>query len=148
MRAIKKSDDKYLLFSGGGIVGPKLLNLPDKKLLHIHPGIVPEIKGADCLFWSILVRGCPGYSCFFMSKEIDQGNILFQKEYSIKDIDFPDYKEAAIDAFYRSILDTLDLHLRSKCLIDFVILNDGNLDVANICQDPHDGCKRLILEFF
>ena len=77
--AICDSPQTLFLFSGGGLVQPRLLSIAGKKFVHTHPGIVPDIKGADCFFWSLLLRNRPGYSCFYMSEEIDQGEILFHK---------------------------------------------------------------------
>ena len=146
---IEKSESQYFLFSGGGIVNSRLLTLEGKKFLHVHPGIVPDIKGADCLFWSVLYKGVPGYSCFFMSEQIDEGDILFKKEYSLKDVKLPNYKESALNSLYQAILDSLDLHLRAQCFVDF--MNESNLvdtGIANLNflkQSPNEGRTFFIM---
>ena len=37
-----------LLFTGGGIAPAKMLSIEHLKFIHIHPGYLPEIRGADC----------------------------------------------------------------------------------------------------
>ena len=47
---LMKQDTKTVLFTGGGILKQELLSVSDLKFIHIHPGIVPDIRGADCFF--------------------------------------------------------------------------------------------------
>ena len=141
---IKSSDVRYFLFSGGGIANKKLLNLSEKKFIHTHPGIVPNIRGADCLFWSLLLRGCPGYSCFFMSPEIDEGDIIHQEEYLADEIFnslvLTDYRNEEI---YRGILNSLDLHYRAMCMLpalDKVLTSESTGEkLQTIKQNSNDG---------
>lgn len=45
-----------ILFTGGGILPEQVLMLPQLKFLHVHPGFLPAIRGADCALWSTTVR--------------------------------------------------------------------------------------------
>lgn len=65
-----------LLFTGGGIVPKKLFSFEHIKLIHIHPGYLPYIRGADCCLWSILLCGHASASCFYMDPGIDTGDII------------------------------------------------------------------------
>lgn len=65
-----------ILFTGGGILPEKLLALPQLKFLHIHPGFLPDIRGADCALWSTLLTGHTSATCFYMSPGIDTGDII------------------------------------------------------------------------
>ncbi|RUO78403.1 formyltransferase family protein [Pseudidiomarina taiwanensis] len=80
---LQNEDNRTFLFSGGGILSAQILAIPGAKFIHIHPGIVPDIRGADCFFWSYLVRRRLGYSIFYMNEGIDTGDILFTKEFSV-----------------------------------------------------------------
>lgn len=64
------------LFTGGGIVPAELFNLKQLKFIHIHPGFLPDIRGADCLLWSVLMTGYASATCFFMNAGIDMGDII------------------------------------------------------------------------
>lgn len=65
-----------ILYTGGGIVPRSLLTLPQLRFLHIHPGFLPEIRGADCTLWSSLLTGHASASCFYMDPGIDTGDII------------------------------------------------------------------------
>jgi hypothetical protein len=64
------------LYTGGGILPSRVLGLKDSKFIHIHPGYLPGIGGADCLLWSLLLTGLPSASCFYMDKGIDTGDVI------------------------------------------------------------------------
>jgi hypothetical protein len=66
-----------LLYTGGGILPEVLLSIPQIRFIHIHPGFLPDIRGADCVLWSILLTGRPSATCFYMSPGIDTGDIIF-----------------------------------------------------------------------
>jgi len=138
---IERSDTKYVIFSGGGILRKKILSINHKQFIHVHPGIVPDIRGADCFFWSVLEKGKPGYSCFYMTPEIDEGAILLRKEYDLPNLEL--LKSMPQELSYKAILDSLDLHYRAECLTSLMkqyIGSSGNLEnLTSIQQNPNDG---------
>jgi len=129
------------LYTGGGIVPGSLLTIPDVRILHIHPGVVPDVKGSDGLLWSLTVRGCPGASCFFMNSGIDTGDIIAVKEFptpsfnlSMQSIDW--------DIFYNAMLYAYDPHLRASLLLDVLQENQDRSDLKTIpshSQEPGSG---------
>jgi hypothetical protein len=78
--AIIGRDAGLVLFTGGGIVPRPLLDLSGTTLLHVHPGALPQVRGADGLLWSLLLRGRPACSCFAMAAGIDTGRLLAVRE--------------------------------------------------------------------
>ena len=73
---LDRQTDKEYLFTGGGIVPQSLLDAPGSRFIHVHPGFLPDIRGADGLLWSMLTRGRPSASAFYMAPGIDTGDIL------------------------------------------------------------------------
>jgi hypothetical protein len=69
-----------VLFTGGGRVPASLLAIPGVQFLHIHPGLIPYVRGADGLLWSTLVRGRHGRTAFIMTPELDAGPIVCAEE--------------------------------------------------------------------
>lgn len=67
---------RTILFTGGGIVPASLLTIPNLYFLHLHPGYLPDIRGADCALWSLLLSGHMSATCFYMSPGIDTGDII------------------------------------------------------------------------
>ncbi|MDG2012101.1 MAG: formyltransferase family protein, partial [Pirellulaceae bacterium] len=80
--SIKSCPQEYIIFCGGGLLRREILALP-KRFIHIHPGVVPDVKGADGILWSSLVRKRIGMSAFFMNQGIDTGDIIQTREYDI-----------------------------------------------------------------
>jgi len=143
-------DSKLFLFSGGGIVNARLLSNPNKRIIHIHPGIVPDVRGADCLFWSVLLRGKPGYSLFYMSEAIDEGAILHQEEFEILHSLCIDRNSHEIDVRKdsNSLLKTLDLHYRSITLVNFLNKHYQGIPDINISKPLEQNKKDGRMYFF
>jgi methionyl-tRNA formyltransferase len=56
------------------------LTLPTRGCLNIHPSLLPEAKGVDPVFHSLLQGGPPlGVSVHFMTPELDAGRIVAQR---------------------------------------------------------------------
>ena len=141
---ISNLEHKTILFTGGGIIPPSLLSLPDVRFLHIHPGFLPFVRGADGLLWSILTRHKPGVSIFFMDSEIDNGNIISAGETSF--LTFPVNKEKRPDdqTLYRFIFSYFDPMLRAQKLIEVF---KQVKDPANLQGNPQNMSKGLTYRF-
>lgn len=121
--------DKYaFLYTNGGIVPEGLLNKPGLRIFHVHPGVVPYMRGSDCFLWSNLVRGRPGASCFYMNPGIDEGDILATMEFSCPDLSFikPVLSEDNEDTIYRALSYALDPHMRAM-LFTKVVADAGGI---------------------
>ncbi|MEP2705274.1 MAG: formyltransferase family protein [Roseibium sp.] len=118
-RQIQKTKGTAFLYTNGGIVPATILNNMNNRFLHMHPGIVPAVRGSDCFLWSCHARKQPGVSCFYMSPEIDEGDIIQTLEFYMPDLstlrDLLD--EGNGDLAYRALLFALDPHLRGQILV-------------------------------
>jgi len=106
---------KYALFVNGGILRKPVLNT-GKHFIHIHPGLVPFVRGSSCHLWSALIHKKLGVSCFFMNEGIDTGEVILSKEYDLPKIQISNnllfsnlrichhYLEEYLDPIYRSDL--------------------------------------------
>lgn len=65
-----------LLFTGGGLLRGAVLHPPGQRWLHVHPGHLPQVRGADGLLWSMLLRGRPGMTLFYMAPGVDTGDVV------------------------------------------------------------------------
>ena len=65
-----------ILYTGGGILPPALLHVDGVRFLHVHPGYLPTVRGADGLLWSTVVFGAPSVSAFYMAQGIDTGDVV------------------------------------------------------------------------
>lgn len=73
---ISQQNTSNYLFTGGGIIPKAFFGIKNTQFLHIHPGYLPDIRGADCLLWSTMLSKHPSATCFFMDSGIDTGNII------------------------------------------------------------------------
>jgi folate-dependent phosphoribosylglycinamide formyltransferase PurN len=133
---LSKTEEKFVVFMGGGILKKQLLGC-GKKFIHVHPGIVPEVKGADCLLWSVLVKESIGTSAFFMNEKIDTGDILITQKYPIPVFSF-DPSEIDNSRLKKILINYVDPHYRADTLIKLLksaLPRQWNCTM----QDPVDG---------
>jgi len=100
---------------------PALLATPGLRLLHVHPGHLPEVRGADGLFWSVLLRGRPGMSCFYMAEGIDTGDLVVAEDLDAVAIPLPDDARPDDHALYQMVFSFIDPLLRAEFLATRVL---------------------------
>lgn len=129
-KKIFENRENAFLYTNGGIVPANILEKEDLRIFHIHPGIVPEMRGSDCFYWSLLNKGRPGASCFYMSPAIDEGDIIGQLEFTMPKLAFLESicTEENEDEVYRAIAFSFDPHLRAM-LFSNIIEQAGDTDL-------------------
>lgn len=133
-----KQPGSAILYTGGGIMPQSLLGIGHHKFIHIHPGFLPEIRGADCFLWSNLVKGKPSVSCFYMNSEIDMGNIVFSEWLPEIPLDLGTLNYD-LKILYRSIYAFVDPWVRCYALRMLVSLNDEYINMPVHSQDNNIG---------
>ncbi|MGE3166503.1 MAG: formyltransferase family protein [Planctomycetota bacterium] len=130
-----------VLFTGGGIVPRTLLEVPGLRFLHVHPGTLPAVRGADGLLWSVWLRGRPGCSAFFMDAGIDTGDLIAAADAPPIEVSLPNASRPSSDLLYRSVFSYIDPLLRARFLCDHVLPNppDDLRDLPARPQRPTDG---------
>jgi hypothetical protein len=131
------------LYTNGGIVPGSLLETPGLRVFHIHPGIVPDLRGSDCFLWSAIVRGRLGVSCFYMSAGIDEGSVLGQREFSLPRLPslaaFMNAEDESLAS--RALLFAVDPHLRANLFVD-VLRSHPGVDLRALPAQPQPRAKR------
>lgn len=137
---LKNQPVQTFLYTNGGRVPAVLLAQPGLKIFHIHPGIVPYVRGSDGLLWSILTRGRPGVSCFYMNDGIDTGNVIGRKEFPLPNFSIKAPKNLVEeDELYRALLIAYDPHLRASLMRDIIVENNGeNLNNLAFLEQPSE----------
>ena len=82
VHSIQKLINKYIIFTGGGILQKEILSL-QKFFIHVHPGIIPEYRGSTCFYYSLLNNYSLGATAYIMNNKIDAGEIIFQKNFTL-----------------------------------------------------------------
>lgn len=130
---------RTILFTGGGILPADVIALPGLRFLHVHPGHLPHVRGADGLLWSTLLRGHPAMSTFYLATGLDTGDLVAVREYPR--LRFAIDRAAAADdqTLYRAIFSFIDPLLRADALVRTLAAADW--DVDRLTARPQDtGC--------
>ena len=104
LHSIQKLINKYIIFTGGGILQKEILSL-QKFFIHVHPGIIPEYRGSTCFYYSLLNNYSLGATAYIMNNKIDAGEIIFQKNFTLNyflNNDQPFFLDHVLDNFIRS----------------------------------------------
>jgi hypothetical protein len=128
-KLLLKDTTTHYLYTNGGIIPQELFD-QKIKILHVHPGIVPGVKGSDGLLWSLIERGKIGYSCFYMNAGIDTGDVIHQEEF--KNNKFPNLRPLYNNysqEVYAALLASYDPHFRARVLINVINKVSGNLSL-------------------
>lgn len=98
---------------GGTLLRKPILNC-GKQFLHVHGGWLPEYKGSTTNHYSLLQENFCGASAFFLTEEIDSGNILLRKKFPAPKT--PSHLDHELDPIFRSevLLDVLSFYIQQK----------------------------------
>ena len=77
--------------SYGKIIPKKILDLPEKGNLNVHPSLLPKLRGPSPIETSILTENETGVTIILLDEEMDHGDILSQEKIFIEN--WPPYKE-------------------------------------------------------
>jgi hypothetical protein len=109
-----------LLFTGGGILPDAITSDPQRPLIHVHPGWLPAIRGADGLLWSTALLGCPSASCFVMAPGLDTGRAIAAIRFPALTFPVGAGRRPDAQTLYRMLYAYYDPLLRAKLLLDVV----------------------------
>ncbi len=121
LTALEASAGEPVIFTGGGILPKQLFEVPGISLVHVHTGLLPFVRGADVLLWSVLVRGRPGVSAFLMAPGLDEGDVLATRELDALHVPLPPGDRPDDDTLYRALFSFIDPLLRAELLTTGVL---------------------------
>ncbi len=134
-----KAGPGTVLFTGGGILPSTVIDLPGLRFLHVHPGHLPDVRGADGLLWSMLVRGRPAMSCFYLANGIDTGDIVAVRDYPRLRFDLTGMTRPDDQTLYRAIFSYCDPILRADLLVNHILVKGDGSSLAGAPQDAGHG---------
>ena len=66
----------------------QMLNIPPLGFINFHPGLLPEYRGIDPLFWQIKNgEDCGGITAFKMDNDFDTGEVILEEKVPILSTD-------------------------------------------------------------
>ncbi|MEK1913360.1 MAG: formyltransferase family protein [Pseudomonas chlororaphis] len=123
-RRLSELPSTRILFTGGGILPKRLLEIQSLKFIHIHPGYLPDVRGADCALWSHLMKGRTSATCFYMAPGIDDGDIIFAAYLPSLNVG-TEGAGTPVKSLYRATYAFLDPWIRASVLRKAVALTQG-----------------------
>lgn len=75
--------DLYVVASYGKIIPKNIFELPPHKTLNVHPSLLPELRGAAPLQYTILEKDTAGITIMLINERMDEGPILVQEEITL-----------------------------------------------------------------
>jgi hypothetical protein len=135
---LEEQENKLFLYTCGGLVRKCLIEITNAQFIHIHPGLVPAFKGSDCFWWSLLLNGKAGASCFYMNAGIDTGDLILAKEYGLPKMFLAD--KFSNEVIYKGALMAVDPHVRARLLLDVIVKYEDQIGhVSALAQSPLAG---------
>ncbi len=145
-RVLNNQKIQTFLYTNGGIVSKDILEVEGRRIFHVHPGVVPYVKGSDGLLWSFLIRGKLGASCFYMNSGIDTGDIIQTKEWDLSIFQGYQGQPFPQETIYRALLYSFDPHLRAQLFADVMEKLYPNLQSAMTKkQRPTEGRTYYVM---
>jgi len=138
LQALTEMSPGTVLFTGGGILPPDLLEIEGIRFLHVHPGLLPEVRGADGLLWSTLLRGRPAMSSFYMARGVDTGHIVAADEYPALRFHLSEKRRPDDQSLYRAVFGFYDPALRAEFLVTRVIADKPDLSALPAVSQTSD----------
>ena len=86
---IKDSPVDLAIIAGARILNPEVIQACGGKVLNIHPGLLPEVRGLDTFFWSIYYKKPLGISAHFITPKIDSGFLIYKEKLPLYKNDTP-----------------------------------------------------------
>lgn len=78
------SPDAIAVASFGQYIPTRVLALPPRGVINVHPSLLPKYRGAAPLQWSIAHgETISGVTIFYVVKKMDAGNIILQERHPI-----------------------------------------------------------------
>ena len=130
IRIISNLEEEIIIYSGygGTILRSDILSC-GKKFLHVHGGFLPDYRGSTTNYYSALKEKYIGASSIIMSREIDEGPIIYRKKFNLpKDLSLLDHY---YDSFVRAyvLIKTIRILLKVKNFEDDLIHQKNEFEV-------------------
>ncbi|MDC3299564.1 formyltransferase family protein [bacterium] len=113
------------LIAGARILSPQVISAFEKGIINIHPGLIPEVRGLDCVEWAIYEGSRLGVTSHLIDRRIDAGRI-------IQRVEIPEYLDDTLIDLYDRLY-----RMQLKILIETIetVLNS---DADSFVQLEHD----------
>ena len=103
--------DLYII-AGARVLSYEVIKSARNKILNLHPGILPQVRGLDTLLWSICYNEPIGISAHLISSRVDLGKLIYKEKLKLNAFD------TIIDVSLRLLEKQSDVMIKSIRIID------------------------------
>ncbi|MBI2085897.1 hypothetical protein HYT74_00990 [Candidatus Daviesbacteria bacterium] len=89
VKIINKNPADLYIIAGARILSRQVIKACRDKILNIHPGLLPEVRGLDTFLWSIIYDKPLGISAHLISSKIDSGLLIYKEKLPLYKDDTP-----------------------------------------------------------
>jgi len=86
---INKNPVDLYIIAGARILTKEVIEACGGKVLNIHPGLLPDVRGLDTFLWSIYYKKPLGISAHFITPKIDSGFLIYKERLPLYKNDLP-----------------------------------------------------------
>lgn len=98
--------DLYIV-AGARVLSKEIIESARNRILNLHPGMLPQIRGLDTLLWSIYYDESIGISAHFISDRVDLGKLIYKEKLKLNSDD------TVIDVSLRLLEKQTDVMIKS-----------------------------------
>ncbi len=89
IKYIKDNPVDLYVISGARILSEGVIQACRGKVLNIHPGLLPDVRGLDTFLWSIYYKKPLGITAHFITPKIDSGLFIYRERLPLFQDDTP-----------------------------------------------------------
>lgn len=86
---IRRNTVDLYIISGARILTKEVIQACGGKILNIHPGLLPDVRGLDTFLWSIYYKKPLGITAHFITPKIDSGYLIYKEKLHLYKDDTP-----------------------------------------------------------
>lgn len=86
---IEKNPVDLYIVSGARILSKEVIEACNGKILNIHPGFLPDVRGLDTFLWSVYFNKPLGITAHFITSKIDSGLFIYKEKLHLFKDDTP-----------------------------------------------------------
>lgn len=136
--------DLYII-AGARILNKEVIESARNKILNLHPGILPQVRGLDTLLWSIYYDEPIGISSHFVSERIDLGKLIYKEKLKLN------AQDTIVDVSLRLLEKQTDVMIKSIEIINETKVNKfKNINVSSVIYNtkmPGYLEKKIVKKF-
>ncbi len=86
---IKDNPVDLAIIAGARVLTKEVIEACGEKVLNIHPGFLPDVRGLDTFLWSIYYKKPLGITAHFITPKLDSGLLIYKEKLHLNIDDTP-----------------------------------------------------------